>query len=93
MSTNDNNIHLLPANDYNHFDNSSNELEDDSTEVVFSVDEKENQITAMTEYSAFTRTSDSYYIMKINQKHDENWNSHFFPKISDKWQFTRPTQI
>jgi hypothetical protein len=37
MLTNDDNIHLLPLNDYNDSKNSPNESEDDSTEVVLNV--------------------------------------------------------
>jgi hypothetical protein len=58
MATNDDNIHLLPLDDYNDSENSSNESEDDSTEVVSNVDEEENQIVNMTKYLAFTSCFD-----------------------------------
>jgi hypothetical protein len=58
MATNDDNIHLLPLDDYNDSENSSNESEDDSTEVVSNVDEEENRTVNMTKYLAFTSSSD-----------------------------------
>ncbi|CAF3064327.1 unnamed protein product [Rotaria sp. Silwood2] len=71
MSTNDDNIHLLPLDDYNDFENSSNESEDDSIEVVSNVDVQENQIIDMTTYFELNISSDGE--LEING--DDNYSS------------------
>jgi hypothetical protein len=55
---NDDNIHLLPLDNYCDSENSSNESEDDSIEVVSNIDEEENQIVDLTKDLAFTSSSD-----------------------------------
>jgi hypothetical protein len=55
MSMEDDEIHLLPLDGYNDFENSSNESEDnDSIEVVSNVDEEENNIVDMTKSLVFS---------------------------------------
>jgi hypothetical protein len=55
MSMEDDDIHLLPLDGYNDFENSSNESEDnDSIEVVSNVDEEENDIVDMTKSLVFS---------------------------------------
>ncbi|CAF1025563.1 unnamed protein product [Rotaria sp. Silwood1] len=54
MSTNDDNIHLLPLDDYNDFENSSNKSENDSIEVVieYSSSDDELEINGDDHYSS-----------------------------------------
>ena len=62
MSMDDDNIHLLPLNGYDDFENSSNESDDDgSIEVVSNVDEEENDIVDMTKGLVFS-SSDEFQV-------------------------------
>jgi hypothetical protein len=60
MSENSDNIHLLPLDNYNDFENSSSESEDnDSIEIVSNVDEEENDIVDVTKQLAFSSDDES----------------------------------